>query len=131
MHAVLSRSCHGHHHRDHAITTKARLQIYRQLQRLAESWKHPRDPMIKMYYTVAYDWRRDFWPESERVLRALKHVHGSTGCRALLVGHSFGGRLVYTTIARYGKEVADRTAGVLYATTPFHGAATQVAGTFA
>jgi pimeloyl-ACP methyl ester carboxylesterase len=103
------------------------IQVYSQLQRLSESWVHPHNTSIQMYYTVAYDWRRDFWPEAARVLRMLQHIHDNTGCRVIVVGHSFGGRLAFTTIARYGPHAADFIAGVLYASSPFHGGATQVA----
>eukprot|EP00892_Ulva_mutabilis_P003683 jgi/Ulvmu1/1687/UM115_0016.1 len=101
--------------------------IYRQLQRLVSSWQHPRDASLKMYYTVAWDWRRDFYAEAPRVLAALRNVHEQTGCRAIMVGHSFGGRLLYETFARYGKEAADLTAAALYASSPLHGGATHVA----
>jgi pimeloyl-ACP methyl ester carboxylesterase len=107
--------------------THSAAQVYRQLERLARSWEHPRNASIPMYYTVAYDWRRDFWTEAPRVLRALQHVHAKTGCKAILVGHSFGGRLLYTTLARFGAQAAELVAGALYATSPFHGGATQVA----
>ena len=104
------------------------LQIYRQLEKLARSQTHPKDASLSMYYTVAYDWRRDFWQETPRVMRALQNVYKKTGCRALTVGHSFGGRLLYTTLARHGKEAADLMGSVFYAASPFQGGATQVAG---
>lgn len=45
-----------------------RLQVYSQLRRLASSQKHPKDASIPMFWTVAYDWRRDFY---EQVRAAL------------------------------------------------------------
>ena len=52
-----------------------------------------------MYYTAAWDWRRDLWAEAPRILRALRKVHEMTGCKAIMAGHSFGGRMLYTVLA--------------------------------
>ena len=37
--------------------------MYSQLRRLASSQKHPKDATIAMFWTVAYDWRRDFYEQ--------------------------------------------------------------------
>jgi pimeloyl-ACP methyl ester carboxylesterase len=103
------------------------MQVYRQVQRLAESWKHPDG--VPMYYSVSWDWRRDVWDQAPRIMKALRNVYSKTGCKAILVGHSFGGRMLYTVLARYGQKAAELTAGALYAAAPFHGSATHVAGT--
>jgi hypothetical protein len=82
-----------------APQTHEALQVYRQIKRLIQSWKHPTDATIPMYYTVSWDWRRDLWTEAPRILKALKRVYTATGCKAILAGHSFGGRMVYTVLA--------------------------------
>eukprot|EP00892_Ulva_mutabilis_P003681 jgi/Ulvmu1/1685/UM115_0014.1 len=100
---------------------------FREVKKLAESWQHPRDASLNMYYTVAWDWRRDFYAEAPRVLAALQNIHSKTGCKAIMVGHSFGGRLLYATLARFGAEAADLTAATLYATAALHGSGNQIA----
>lgn len=74
-------------------------QVYNPLQNLAKSFRHPVDPSQKMYYTVAWDYRRDLWEQAERVYKALLRVHENTQCKVILVGHSFGARLMYTLLA--------------------------------
>ena len=75
------------------------LQVYSALQNLAKSFRHPQDAGLQMYYTVAWDYRRDMWEQAERVFKALRRVHSTTRCKAILVGHSFGARLAYTLLA--------------------------------
>lgn len=58
----------------------------------------------------------------------LENVYAETGCRPVMVGHSFGGLLAYMTIARYQERAARVAAGVLYATAPFQGSSPKVHG---
>lgn len=81
------------------LSADVTVQVYRQLRRLAEGMKHPKDASIPMYYTASWDWRRDVWAEAPRIMRALRKVHEMTGCKAIMAGHSFGGRMLYTVLA--------------------------------
>ena len=58
----------------------------------------------------------------------LENVYAETGCRPIMVGHSFGGLLAYMTLARYEERAARVTAGIVYATSPFQGSAPKVHG---
>jgi hypothetical protein len=75
----------------------AYLQVYRQLRRLINSWTHPRNASAQMYYTVAYDWRRDFYVEAPRVLRALQVRARLIAC-LLSVLHLFANIMLCRTL---------------------------------
>lgn len=91
-----SQSKYGRHR---IIANVHYLQVYSALQNLARSFRHPQNAGLQMYYTVAWDYRRDMWEQAERVMKALRRVHRTTRCKTILVGHSFGSRLVYTLLA--------------------------------
>lgn len=46
----------------------ARAQVYGQLRRLVSSWRHPTRPELPLFYTVAYDFRRDFYEQAGALL---------------------------------------------------------------
>lgn len=79
--------------------SRAVLQVYKHVKQLARSFKHPQDASLQMYYSVAWDWRRDLWGEAERVLKALRRIHSITHCKAIVVGHSFGANVIYAALA--------------------------------
>lgn len=73
----------------------------------------------QLLYTVAYDWRRDLWEQSERVVAVVDEVLQQTGCKPIIAAHSFGGTTVYSAIARFGKPFAEKVHGVFYGAAPF------------
>jgi pimeloyl-ACP methyl ester carboxylesterase len=79
-----------------------------------------------MFYSLAWDWRRDLWEQSERLPERLDIVYNVTGCRPILVGHSYGGRIVHTAIARFARSISWKIAAVLYAVVPFSAGKAQV-----
>ena len=85
------------------------------MQDIAEAWTHPVDPEIPLFFNMGWDWRRDLWEQSERIGRHVAMIRNTTDCRPILVGHSNGGRLIYVGLGRFGAELADEIAGVLYA----------------
>lgn len=68
-----------------------------------------------MFYSLSWDWRRDIWEQAERLKNRLEYVYQTTQCRPIVVAHSYGGRLAYATLGRYGEEAAQYMAGVVYA----------------
>eukprot|EP00892_Ulva_mutabilis_P003682 jgi/Ulvmu1/1686/UM115_0015.1 len=56
----------------------------------------------------------------------MQNIDSKTGCKAIMVGHSFGGRLLYATLARFGAEAADLPAATLYATAALHGSGNHI-----
>lgn len=59
----------------------ARAQVYSQLRRLVSSWQHPTRPELPLFYTVAYDFRRDFYEQAG----ALCSCGGLPAVRSALV----------------------------------------------
>jgi pimeloyl-ACP methyl ester carboxylesterase len=91
------------------MPTLRHAQVYSHVKQLANSFKHPQNASLQMYYSVSWDWRRDLWSESERVVKALRRIHKLTACKAILVGHSFGANLIYAALAVRSQSHALRT----------------------
>jgi pimeloyl-ACP methyl ester carboxylesterase len=91
---------------------------------LVEGWENATD--TKLLFPVAYDWRRDFWDESQRIYDMVLHAHSETGCKPILVGLSFGGLLTYTAFTRFREQLADKVHGVLYAVAPMQPSAAAI-----
>ena len=72
-----------------------------------------------LFFPVGWDWRRDFYEQSERVYNTVLAVKEETGCNPIVVGLSFGGLAAYTAFTRYGKAFSDNVHGMLYAVAPF------------
>jgi pimeloyl-ACP methyl ester carboxylesterase len=98
--------------------SRVALQPYSDLRDWVNLWKHPTNKSTEMFYTMAWDWRRDLWEQSTRVLARVETIYNATQCRPILVGHSYGGRLIYTGLGRYKEQLARYVAGVLYAVAP-------------
>lgn len=111
--------------------TRQRLQLYSNVRDVASAWSHPSDASIDMFYTFAWDWRRDLWEAAEGLRDRVDFIYNRTGCRPILVGHSYGGRVIYIALARFGEGLARLTGGVLYAATAFFGNAAIAPGTHA
>lgn len=89
------------------------------LASLVQHWEDEMNPDdLELWYPVSWDWRRDFWEQSEAVYNMTMLAKNQTGCNPLLVGHSFGGVLTYTSFTRYREELADNVHAVLYVTAP-------------
>ena len=95
-------------------TRTASLQVFGEIKDMVSTWEHPTDAAIPLFHTMAWDWRRDLWEQAERVLRHVTMVRETTMCRPLLVAHSNGGRMTYLAFGRYGTELSQHVAGVLY-----------------
>ena len=91
-----------------------RLQVFGDLMALVESWEHPVDPSLRLFYSAAWDWRRDLYEQSVRVADKVAQIRDDTGCRPIVAGHSFGARLVHTALARGDLELSGEVAGVMY-----------------
>ena len=73
-----------------------------------------------MWYTLAWDWRRDLYEQSQFVAARVRALRAATGCRPIVAGHSYGGRLIYTAVARFA-DLSDEIAGMMYFTAPLVG----------
>ena len=104
------------------------MQVYGDVEQLVSSWVHPKNASIPMFNSVAWDFRRDMYEQAERVMVRLDALYAETGCKAIVIGHSFGGRLIYATLARYKERAAQRMAGTLYSASPLQGVSTQISG---
>ena len=91
-----------------------RPQVFGDLMALVESWEHPVDPSLRLFYSAAWDWRRDLYEQSVRVADKVAQIRDDTGCRPIVAGHSFGARLVHTALARGDLELSGEVAGVMY-----------------
>ena len=99
-------------------TTSLVLQAFENLQEWVQTWQHPTNASIPLFYTLSWDWRRDLWEQSAHVLSQAEYVYNQTQCRPILVGHSYGGRLIYVGMGRYRERLARYVAAVLYAVAP-------------
>lgn len=97
------------------------------IESITKGWESATGNAAQLLYPVAWDWRRDFWEQSQRVYDMVKYAHVQTGCKPIVIGNSFGGMTVYTAFARYKQELADHVAGVLYTVVPFQPSAATIA----
>ena len=105
------------------------VQEGQQLAAIVAGWEAAVGGNVTLFFPVGYDWRRDFYEQSQRVYDAVLAVKEETGCNPLLVGLSFGGLTAYTAFTRYGEALADNVHGVLYAVAPFTPLAAGAGGT--
>jgi pimeloyl-ACP methyl ester carboxylesterase len=94
------------------------MQENSQVAAIVAGWEEAVGDNTTLFFPVAWDWRRDFYEQSERVYNMVLHAKEQTGCNPILIGISFGGLVSYTAFTRYGAEFADHVHGVLYAVTP-------------
>ena len=95
------------------------MQVLSDLVSLVRGWENSTEAKgTQLLYTVSYDWRRDLFEQAERLATVVDKVVNDTGCKPVVVAHSFGGLITYGAIARFGKEIADKIQGVLYAGSP-------------
>eukprot|EP00892_Ulva_mutabilis_P005840 jgi/Ulvmu1/3628/UM017_0040.1 len=94
---------------------------------IVQVWENSTEAQgMQLLYTVAYDWRRDLWEQADRMAEMVDFVLEETGCKPIIVAHSFGGLVTYNAIARFGKATADKIQGVLYGGTPVQPAASAL-----
>ena len=87
---------------------------------LVRDWEaFPRASGKRLLYSVSYDWRRDFWEQSERLVKVVDAVLAETGCKPIIAAHSFGGLLTYMFFARFGETEAAKIHGVFYGAAVF------------
>lgn len=91
-----------------------------QLFAIVAGWEAAVGGNTTLFYPVAWDWRRDFYEQSERVLNMVLFAKQETGCNPVVVGSSFGGLVAYTAFTRYGAAFADNVHGMLYAVCPLY-----------
>lgn len=105
------------------------MQVYGDIVSIVKGWEEsPEANGTQLLYSVSYDWRRDLWEQAEYVAAVVDKVLNETGCKPIIVAHSFGGLLTYTTIARFGKATADNIQGVLYGGAPVQPSAIALSG---
>lgn len=81
---------------------------------LVDTWEHPVDPDLRMFYSVAWDWRRDLYEQAQRVADKVRQIREETSCKPIVAGHSFGSRLIHTALAREDLELSGDVAGAMY-----------------
>lgn len=106
------------------------MQANPQIFAIVAGWEAAVGDNTTLFFPVNWDWRRDFFEQSKRVYDMVLFAKSETGCNPIVVGHSLGGLLTYTTFTRYGKKFADNVHGVLYGTAPLTPAAGGVGGKF-
>lgn len=107
------------------------LQSLTQIVDIVRVWENSTEAKgMQLLYTVAYDWRRDLWEQAERMAAMVDTVVEETGCKPVIVAHSFGGIVAYNAIARFGKATADKIQGVLYGGAPMQPAAFSLSGKY-
>lgn len=106
-----------------------RMQSLGDIVSIVRDWENSTEAMgMQLLYTVSYDWRRDLWEQSERMAAVVDKVVNDTGCKPIIVAHSFGGLVTYNSIARFGKATADKIQGVIYGGSPVQPAASSLSG---
>jgi hypothetical protein len=100
-----------------------------QVAAIVAGWEAAVGDNTTLFFPVAYDWRRDFFEQSERVFNMVLFAKEETGCNPILIGFSFGGLAAYTAFTRYGADFADNVHGVLYAVAPLQPLAVAAGGT--
>ena len=95
---------------------------------IVAGWEAAVGDNTTLFFPVGWDWRRDFYEQSERVYNTVLAVKEETGCNPIVVGLSFGGLAAYTAFTRYGKAFSDNVHGILYAVTPLIPQALGAAG---
>lgn len=105
------------------------MQSLTHIDSIVRVWENSTEAQgMQLLYTVAYDWRRDLWEQAQRMADMVDFVLEETGCKPIIVAHSFGGLVTYNAIARFGKATADKIHGVLYGGTPVQPSASVIAG---
>jgi pimeloyl-ACP methyl ester carboxylesterase len=94
------------------------MQVVDPLASLVQYWEDQNPDSGELWYPVSWDWRRDFWEQSEAVYKMALWAKNQTVCNPILVGHSMGGVLTYTAFTRYREALAENVHAVLYATAP-------------